>query len=71
MCSPDEKLSNLNLTQVVFYSQEEEEAVAETDQEDWKTNADTQVRLDYKVRLKGDYKVKRSGNLKRTITLPK
>lgn len=48
---------------MVFYSQEEEEVVAETDQEDWKTNTDTQVRLDYKV--------KRSGNLKRTITLPK
>ena len=42
LCSPDEKLPNLNLT--FFYSQEEEDAVAETDQEDWKTNADTQVR---------------------------
>lgn len=43
----------------MYSSQEEEDAVAETDQEDWKTNADSQVRLDHKV--------KRSGNLTYTI----
>ena len=61
LCSPDEKLPNLNLT--FFYSQEEEDAVAEADQEDWKTNVDTQVRLDHKV--------KSSGNLKHAITFIK
>lgn len=48
-------------TSVLFSSQEEEDAVDETDQEDWRTNVDTQVRLDHNV--------KHSGNLTCTITL--
>ena len=45
-----------------FSSQEEEDdAVDETDQDDWRTKADSQVRLDHKV--------KHSGNLTYTITL--
>lgn len=43
LCSPYEWLPSL--TSVLFPSQEEEDAVDETDQEDWRTNADTQVRL--------------------------
>lgn len=40
-------------TSVLFSSQEEEDAVDETDQEDWRTNADTQVRLDHNVKHSG------------------